>query len=142
MAYFRLEPEVAGELGDGTVMDTSVHPPNVSSLHYEITDWLGDHLLESYPVYLISEQLGHALTQSGLHQFDLRDARVTLSPDAQELLADVDIPKFRWFVVTGTAGRDDIGVTDNTRLVVSDRALEVLRSYPLNNCDVEPYDEA
>ena len=38
MAFYSLEPEVAGELAEGTVMDTSVHPPIVTSVHYELAD--------------------------------------------------------------------------------------------------------
>jgi hypothetical protein len=34
--YFLIEPEVAGELGADTVMDSSVHPPRVSELHHEL----------------------------------------------------------------------------------------------------------
>ena len=65
---------------------------------------------------------------------------MTLSPEAQELLDPASLPTFRWFVVTGVAGHDDIAVTSNARLVVSERALEVMRdSAPLNHCDVEPY---
>jgi hypothetical protein len=49
MDFYAIEPEVAGELGEGTVMDTSVHPPRVSAVEYVITDWLGDDIIESYP---------------------------------------------------------------------------------------------
>jgi len=140
MAYHRIEPEVAGELGEGTDMDTSVHPPNVRSLHYEITDWLGDHILESYPVYIVSEQLAEALTRSGLGRFELRDCRVTLSEEAEELLEGSDLPKWRWFVPTGAAGQDHFGVTDNARLVVSDEGLDVLNNFSLSNALIEPYD--
>ena len=140
MKFFRLEPEVAGELGEGTIMDVSVHPPLVTAVHYELSDWLGDHLLESYPVYLISEQLAASLDRAGFRRYELRDARVTLSLEAQELLDPASLPTFRWFVVTGAPGHDDIGVTSNARLVVSERALEVMRAAaPLNHCDVKPY---
>lgn len=47
--YYRLEPEVAGELGSGTVMDVSRHPPLVSHLQFKFQGWLGDDLLETFP---------------------------------------------------------------------------------------------
>lgn len=40
--YFYLEPEVSGGLGDDAIMDTGVHPPVVTRLHYEFDGWLGD----------------------------------------------------------------------------------------------------
>ena len=140
MAYHSIEAEVAGELGEGTDMDTNVHPPTIRTLHYEITDWLGDHILESYPVYIVSEQLAEALTRSGLGRFELRDCRVTLSEEAEELLEGSDLPKWRWFVPTGTAGQDHFGVTDNARLVVSDEGLDLLNNFSLSNALIEPYD--
>src|SRR5690606_23050654 len=120
-------PEVAGELGPNTDMDASVHPPRVSRLHYEIADWLGDDLLESFPCFVVTERLATELEKAGLDGFTLDDVQVTLSPEAEELLEDVEIPTFKWLRVDGTAGEHDLGVTATAQLVVSDRALEVLR---------------
>ena len=39
LAYYILEPAVAGGLGEGTVMDSTVHPPRAERLHYEFEDW-------------------------------------------------------------------------------------------------------
>jgi hypothetical protein len=41
-------------------------------------------------------------------------------------------------------GRDDLGVTGDGRLVVSERALALLRTGVLDHCDADPYlaDEA
>ncbi|MCX9191955.1 hypothetical protein C3Y87_11110 [Carbonactinospora thermoautotrophica] len=139
MTYFLLEPEVAGELGPHTEMDTSVHPPRVHRLHYEITDWLGDELLESFPCFLISRRLGERAAAEGLTGFELADVEVTLSPEAEELLGDVQLPEFRWLKVTGVAGSADFGLTAKAQLVVSERALDVLREGSLENCDVEEF---
>ena len=139
MAYWSIQPEVAGEIGEGSDVDYNVHPPIVRSLEYELSDWLGDHILESFPVYVVSEQLGEALTRSGLRAFELRDCRITLSEDAQEILEGVELPKFKWLVVTGTAGREDLGVNDNARLVVSDQALEVIQSFPTQNAEIDQF---
>ncbi|APF85630.1 hypothetical protein HI806_01945 [Ralstonia solanacearum] len=49
MNYFFLEPEVAGALGENTVLDASTHPPRVEKLHFEFSGWLGDAILESFP---------------------------------------------------------------------------------------------
>lgn len=139
MAYFVLEPEVAGELGPNTVMDTSVHPPLVSRLHYEVTGWLGDDLLETFPCFVVTDRLAKALATSGLQAFELRDLELSITPEAQEFNGDREWPGFRWLVVTGRAGVDDLGVTPKAQLVVSDKALELLRSFSMDNCDVAPH---
>jgi hypothetical protein len=139
VAYYTLEPEVAGGLGDGTVIDTTVHPPHVERLHYEFEDWLGDDLVESFPCFLVSKPLAARLTAAGLGTFQLKDVAVTMTPEAEELLGDASFPDFYWFDVTGTAGRDDVGTTPTGQLVVSDQALALLREFNINNCDVEPF---
>src|SRR6476660_8794270 len=65
-----LAPEVAGGWGERTVADTSTHPPRVTALHYQFDGWLGDELLESFPCYIVTRRLAHALTAAGLSGFN------------------------------------------------------------------------
>jgi len=140
MDYFALEPEVAGELGEHTEMDTSVHPPLVTRLHYEIGyGWGGDELLESFPCYIVTETLANRLTNAGLTGFQLLDVEVTFDEDAAEEHAGEAVPRFRWLVVTGRPGTEDLGITDKAQIVVSAKALDVLRTGRLDRCDVEQF---
>ena len=139
MKYYTLSPEVAGELGDRTELDNTVHPPIVTHLHYQFSDWLGDELVESFPCFMISTTLGAAAVQAGLSGFVLADAETTLSLEAEELLEGETIPEFRWLQVTGQRAVDDFGLMADATLVVSERALDVLRQGSLNNCDIEDY---
>ena len=84
MAYHYVEPEVAGELSPGTAMNTTVHPPVVSRLEYRFTDWLGDSIVESFPCYLVTDELGEQIQQSGLGGAALDDVEAILSPEADE----------------------------------------------------------
>ena len=77
MSYFVIEPEVAGGLGERTVMNRSVHPPIVIQLHYELEGWLGDAILESFPVFIVTEQAKCALTQAGITGADFDTVDVT-----------------------------------------------------------------
>ena len=139
MDYYTIEPEVAGELGEGTIMDASVHPPLVSAVHYVITDWLGDDIIESFPCYLVTPRLATALEPSGLTGFRLDAARVTLSEQAADL-GTTQAPEFRWLIITGRPADDDFGILANGQAVVSEAALQALRSYTLDNCDIESYE--
>lgn len=139
MRYFMLEPEVAGGLGEHAELDTSIYPPRVTHLHFQFEGWLGDDLLETFPIFLVSESLATKLAESRLGAFTFRDAEVTLSPEAEEMLAGRSLPAFRWWDVSGRAGVDDFGVTDKAELVVSDRALAVLREGRIDQCDVTEY---
>jgi hypothetical protein len=138
MDFYAIEPEVAGELGEGTVMDTSVHPPRVSAVQYVITDWLGDDIIESFPCYLVTPRLATDLEASGLSGFRLDTAQVTLSDEAADF-GITEVPEFRWLVVSGRPGEDDFGVLGNGQAVISEEALQALQARTLDNCDIEPY---
>ena len=62
-----------------TVLDTSVHPPRVSKLDFVIEGWCGADIVESFPVFLVTEALAETLADSGLGAFELRDAEVTVT---------------------------------------------------------------
>lgn len=117
-------------------METSSHPPRVERLHYELEGWLGDDLLESFPVYVVTRRMGEQLEGAGLSGFILREVEVSRSTVFEELYPDRELPQFRWLEVTEGAGEADFGLDTTGRLVVSAQALEVLRSGSLENCRV------
>lgn len=132
-----IEPEVAGGLGEGTVLDSSVHPPRVTTLVYEFEGWLGDDIVESFPCYLVTARLARALEDGGLTGFSL--ARVTVrTTDEFSEHTPTPLPEFRWLQVTGQPTVDDFWLASDFRLALSDRALEVLSHFNTGNAIVEP----
>lgn len=130
--YYLVKPEVAGGLGPETIMDSSVHPPQVSRLHYEVVDWLGDCIVQSFPCYLALRRVVHRLEESGFTGFHSDVAIVSEADEFREINPDGELPDLVWLLVDGEPGRDDLGVTDKAQLVVSKPVLEVLRSESLN----------
>lgn len=139
MIFHTLEPEVAGDLGPRTVADTSTHPPAVSRLHYEFAGWLADSLLESFPCYVITADLGERARRAGLTGFTLDAVEISTTPEFEELDPAVELPPFLWLKVDGTAGTDDFAMSEDHCLVVSDRALRLLQEAQLEHCDVESW---
>jgi hypothetical protein len=137
--FWNLEPEVAGELGGGSVLDTSVHPPKVTKLEYRFTGWLDDDLLETFPCYLITERVAAALSAETFAGYQLATAEIVLSDEFQELYPGRSMPGFRWLKITGEAGIGDFGVSKDHTLVVSDTVLEFLRKFTLEQCDIEEW---
>lgn len=136
MKYCVLGPEASGSLGEKTEFDRSVVPHAVTKLHFIFQGWLGDHLLSSNPCFLVSENLGASLTQQGLSGFQLTDFEFSLAPGFR-IKEGASLPRFRWLKVHGRAEVDDFGISKTSHLVVSERALNVLRSFPLANCSVD-----
>lgn len=139
MAFYYVEPEVAGGLGQDSVVDSTVHPPTVIKLHYRIINWLGDALLESFPALIITREAANALSEAGINGFECREVDVTVSDSFKEIYPERILPEFLWLSVTGNAGRHDLGIADDSRLVASERALTVLKTCGLNNAIIENY---
>jgi hypothetical protein len=136
MAY-RLEPQVAGELGADTVLDSSTHPPTVSRVHYVLDQPDTDELVESFPVFLISTSLGSRLQNAHATGFKLAKAIVRPSEGYRALYRDAPHREYLWMQVRGTAGRSDFWLDESFRMCVSDRAMAILETAKLSDCLVE-----
>jgi hypothetical protein len=137
-SFYRLRPEVAGGLGSNTVMDRTGALPIVKHLHYEFDGWFGDDIIESFPVYLVTNSTADVLVQEGLTGFLLKDVEVTKSEEFLELYPDRDLPEFQWLDVHGKAYADDFGLEAPARLIVSEDALTCLRRGSLEHCEISP----
>lgn len=137
MNYYKLEPEVTGGFGPNTELDSSVFPPRVKALHYEIEGWLGDCLVESFPCYLITEKVYDNFTSEGITGFSIQEAMISTSDEFKELFPNKILPDFKWLVVNGQVPQDDLTIDNDNCLVVSERALTILRDEGIKNCDIE-----
>jgi hypothetical protein len=136
MKYFILSPEVAGHLGEHTIMNRTVHPPKVSRLHYELDGWLGDELLETFPCFVLTRELADALRDAELTGLGFGEVEVTTSAQFKELYPERSVPSFVWLRPTGESAKHDLALDKDARLVVSERALDIFRSRNLENCDL------
>ena len=132
---FELEPEVAGGLGEKTVMDTSQFPPLVSSLHYEVDGWLGDELLESFPCFIATETLAKKIKDSGLSGVEILDVFISKSSNFEELHPNTELPSFKWLYVNGDKSKD-FSLNPDNLLLVSKSAYEVISHFSIVNCEV------
>jgi hypothetical protein len=136
-SYYRLSPEVAGGLGEHTVMDRSQIPPVVTHLHYVFDGWLGDELIESYPCFVVTRSLADKIGASRLQGAILAKAEISTSREFDGLNAGRVLPEFLWLKVIGTLGESDFALERDARLVVSATALSLLRQGQLDHCLVE-----
>jgi hypothetical protein len=139
MKFFTVEPEVAGGFGSNTILSTESHPPVVTRLHYQFDGWLGDELLECFPCYIVTQQLGKAIEREGMSGVDFDQVEISTSELFDELYPGRKLPKFLWMKVAGKAGRDDFGVSPKHKLVISERAFDILQKFASSNCDVTPW---
>lgn len=136
---YALDPEVAGELGENTVLDPSSHPPVVSKLEYEIAGWLGDDLITSFPVYLVSPGLLRAIEEAHLSGYFVNpNSEVTVNEQVVDDFSGSDVLEFKWIEIEGKYGESDLFLTDDFLLGLSDTAWQVFSKFNLSHCDVEP----
>jgi hypothetical protein len=135
MAYI-LEPMVAGQLGDRTDLDATTHPPTVSAVEYVLDGPDTDDLIESFPVFLVSDDLAARLEENGLGGFELAHADVMPSLGYREAYGDAPHKGYRWLRVLGDSS-SDCWLSDDHRLCVSDRMMHTLQEGDLTNCEIE-----
>ena len=152
MRLYLLEPEVAGEFGEKTLISNfeavrrNGQRPIVTHLHYHLTGWLGDELLECTPCFIISEDLAADIKKSDINGYTLESVVVTTSDDFKEVYPNREIPNFIRLIPNGTIeitddgyknwSGNDICISDKSYLVVSEAVLNILRKHNMNNCDV------
>jgi hypothetical protein len=119
--FFTVEPEASGwpAARQGT-----------TAVAYVFDTWLGDDLIRAHPGVLVTTPLKRALERlpepTG---FEMARARVRSSGFYRNHHPGKRLPPFWAIQVHGQAGRDDMGLTGATVLVVSRRVLDVLLAF-------------
>lgn len=139
MPFYLLSPEVAGGWGPNIQARRDTHPPIVTHMHYEFEGWSGDDLLTTFPEFVVTDRLAAALESSTLTGFRLGSVEVSAGGMWEQMYADRPLPPCRWLQVSGKACQADLGKTALADLVVSAPALELLRSFTLSACTVQPW---
>jgi hypothetical protein len=90
----------------------------------------------------VSDELRKGIESSPLTGASFADVDVSVEEQFAELQPDVArrLPRFWWLAVSGRPGQDDFGLLENADLVVSDRALTMLRQHGITNAIVRPHE--
>jgi hypothetical protein len=141
---YTLRAEVAGGLGPQSVLDSSTTPPVVSRLHYDFVSWLGDDIVASFPCNLVTEALAKAIVDEGLTGAQIDEVTVTKNPQFERFFPDTvaSLPEWKWLRPTGQPHDSDFWQDDQGILIVSERALKLLRKFSLENCRIGTYGES
>jgi len=139
--FYAVEPEVAGGLGNSTIMDRSVHPPVVHKLHFVFEGWDGDDILETFPCYIVTEKLRNSIEINNFTGYEFADVTVDTSENFKDIYSNVKLPKFYWLKVNGIVCKDDFGISQDNRLVVSESFKKILEDHVTENCEISLYSQ-
>lgn len=116
------------------MIDTSVAPNVVTRLEYEFAGRLGDELVESISVHLVTTRVREAL-DAKITGFRFAPVTVSRSDQFDEVHRG-GLPEWAWMQVVGAPARDDAWIGDGQILTVSGRMLAVLPRFPLSHCRI------
>lgn len=137
--YYFLEPEVAGGIGENTKGNWGMHPPIITHLHYQFDGWLGDELLTSFPCFIVTNNLLKIIEKNKCSGVVFDVVEISTSEEFEDFHQDLKLPEFKRLIPIGTAGVDDFGIADDYRLVVSEKALNLIKPFCSNNLDIYDY---
>lgn len=136
--FFYLEPEVAGGIGPHSELHCEDGRLVVKRLNYQFDGWLGDALLETTPCFIVTDAARQQIDEALLSGARFTDVEVTRSDLFTDLCDEKALPRFWWMVVAGKPEVDDFGMAGDLRLVVSGRALALLRTVGIAHAEVQP----
>ena len=137
MKYYRIKPDVAGGVAEGTIVDRISYPPIISNLHFQFADWFGDDIVTGFPVFLVTQKLANLLNINYLKGFEIANCTISTYEIFDDLHPEgLELPPFFWLKIHGTPP-DDFFLLDGKRLCVSQKALEILQTCNLHYADIE-----
>lgn len=144
MRYYKLEPEVAGEIGKKSkLIHEEGRVKEVVSLEYEFHGWLGDELLTATPCFIITRKLKNDIIKNNLTGFQMEKIKISFSQEYLELGGSIFLPKFVRLRPLESYEENrkhlikDFYYNAYKDLVVSERALNVIRVHKLDSCIIE-----
>lgn len=146
MRFFAISPEAAGNLGNACIHgDITERPVQIIKADFEFQFWPHDDLLDGFYIYACTSEMAGALKRASLTGFELAKLDVSFEErfyQWAELHKDETLPEFQWLKVNGRVGIDDFGLVAGpveVPLIVSERALTILKQFKLSLCDIETY---
>lgn len=146
MNYYLLSPEIAGELGDGSeVVYEDGKIKEVIFLEYNFMGWQGDELLSTHPCFIVTESLQNDIILNNLTGVKFNDIAMTFSDEFYEICGNVKIPQFVQIICNASYEDNannlqyDFYYNKYKEIIVSEKALTVLKQHKLDMCIIEKY---
>lgn len=144
MKFYKLQPEVAGEIGESSKIEyENGKIKKIIFLEYLFNDWLGGELLSTHPCHIVTENLKEDINANNLTGIQFQKIKKSFSDEYVELNNSTDIPEFVQIVCNNfyeekkDNALQDFYVNRYKELIVSERALKVIKKHTLNNCLIE-----
>jgi hypothetical protein len=105
---FALDPEVAGDWGDATVVANqeqisqgTATVPDVTFLEYEFEVWLGDEVLSAYPCFIVTASLATDMKRAEISGAYFTDVLITEGEEFKYVCPGKTLPPFERLIPVG-----------------------------------------
>lgn len=95
--------------------------------------------MTTFPCYIVTVPAQRALQAIRATGATFDQVEISRSEFFQDLHPGRQLPEFVWLKVHGKAGRDDLGIAPNHRLVVSQRVLDLFEQLGMPDAVVKPF---
>lgn len=130
MQYYIIDPDVPGRLDDETIK--AFHSGQPAHIRYIFECWPASDIVQSDPVFAVSETLATELLEANLTGFTLKPCESRKGEQFDIASPGSDrLPVYVWLDVHGSAGIDDFGISEDLMLTISEKALKVLHKFNL-----------
>lgn len=144
MNYYLLNPEVAGEIGnESELVYEGGKIKDVIFLEYNFMGWQGDELLTTHPCFIITESLQNDIISNELTGIKFKQIAMTFSDEFYNICGNMEVPKFVQ-IICDDLYEDNIESLLNDfyfnkykEIIVSERALNILKQHKLDMCIIE-----
>jgi hypothetical protein len=134
---YTLSPDVPGEMGTNTITDHRFTPFKVYHLQF-VFDSYPDDIFTSFPAYVVSEDLFNKIIDSGFTGID--NARLITYLEREDYLSEERVNQNYFMVDIATDITNDFYFDNNIKkLIVSERALTLLKKFRIRFADIENY---
>ena len=156
MRYYKLKPEVAGQIGPKSKLTYESKMvkevdmvkevkmvKEVIFLEYVFYGWLGDELLTSTPCFIITKKLKQDIVGNHLTGFQIDKVKISFSQEYLELGGSIFLPKFVRLKPIESYEENknnlikDFYYNECKDLIVSERALQVISQHKISMCVIE-----
>ncbi|GAB3566769.1 hypothetical protein GCM10027405_26320 [Arthrobacter alkaliphilus] len=142
MKYYKIEPTVDGSHGEFSEFDPLSNKRRLLRFHLVLEDWFGEDIVTMAPGFAVTRRLANSLSESGLTGFELRDMYLSISTDGTEAMIrkGAQIPDLVWLDLVGEYGQADFFLDRVIPdMIVSERALGLLRQFKLGDANIEDH---
>jgi hypothetical protein len=123
------------------ILDSSVHPPMIGQVGLEIDFWPADDLFQVWPIFFVTERLRSILKSKSKFAEKIEFSKTVSVKKGQNFVAlypDSVLPDFYWKIdISGIPGVDDFGLWNRMCLVVSEKALKLLRNNHVTHAEAD-----